>query len=262
MRRPLARTPFSSPSGSPQSTAASGATELISGTTELIAGATELTTPGATELIAGTSPAPSSHRPRFRSEANATAVLLGDTVVEWQHDLLPAGQAEAFQLTASSSGLAGAVHVYIGSGSAAGTLIAGLYSAGSGRPGTLLSTGSTPAPRAGTWATVPLAPTQLLAGRRYWLAILGEGGKLRYRDRSRGPCPSVTSADRSLDALPASWSTDRAYSDCPVSAYVTAVPSPAPSAGLGGWGWGWPEPCPPHRRRWKNRPRPRHRPRP
>ena len=173
------------------------------------------------------------HRPRFRSEANATAVLLGDTVVEWQHDFLPAGQAEAFQLTAPSSGLAGAVHVYIDSGSAAGTLIAGLYSAGSGRPGTLLSTGSTPAPRAGTWATVPLAPTQLLAGRRYWLAILGEGGKLRYRDRSRGPCPSVTSADRSLDALPASWSTDRAYSDCPVSAYVTAVPPPAPSAGPG-----------------------------
>ena len=98
------------------------------------------------------------HRPRFRSEANATAVLLGDTVVEWQHDLLPAGQAEAFQLTASSSGLAGAVHVYISSGSAAGTLIAGLYSASSGHPGTLLSTGSTPAPRAGTWATLSLAP--------------------------------------------------------------------------------------------------------
>jgi hypothetical protein len=173
------------------------------------------------------------HRPRFRSEANATAVLLGDTVVEWQHDLLPAGQAEAFQLTASSSGLAGAVHVYISSGSAAGTLIAGLYSADSGHPGTLLSTGSTPAPRAGTWATLSLTPAQLVAGRRYWLAILGEGGKLRYRDRSRGPCPSVTSADRSLDALPASWSTARAYSDCPVSAYVTAVPSPAPSAGLG-----------------------------
>jgi len=173
------------------------------------------------------------HRSRFRSTADATAVLLGDTVVEWQYDFLPAGQAEAFQLTAPRSGLAGAVHVYISSGSAAGTLIAGLYSADSRRPGTLLSTGSTPAPRAGTWATVSLAPAQLVAGRRYWLAILGEGGKLRYRDRSRGPCPSVTSADRKLDALPASWSTAKAYSDCPVSAYVTAVPPPAPSAGVG-----------------------------
>jgi hypothetical protein len=173
------------------------------------------------------------HRSRFRSTAHATSVLLGNTVVELQHDFLPAGQAEAFQLTAPSSGLAGAVHVYISSGSAAGTLIAGLYSADSGRPGTLLSTGSTPAPRAGTWATVSLAPAQLVVGRRYWLAILGEGGKLRYRDRSRGPCPSVTSADRRLDALPALWSTAKAYSDCPVSAYVTAVPPPAPSAGPG-----------------------------
>ncbi len=161
----------------------------------------------------------------------ATAVLLGDTAVEWQHDLLAAGQAEAFRVRAGTSGLTGAVHVYIGVRNEARTLIAGLYTSAEGHPGTLLSMGSTPAVGAGTWTAVPIAPVELVQGRSYWLAILGEGGRLRYRDRARGPCPSETSASHDLRTLPSPWRTGTTYSDCPPSAFVTATSLAAPAEG-------------------------------
>ncbi|MGO9761029.1 MAG: hypothetical protein ACLP1Q_07200, partial [Solirubrobacteraceae bacterium] len=169
------------------------------------------------------------HRGGSRSVAGATDVLLGDTAVEWQYDSLPAGQAEAFRLPADASGVASAVHVYVSAGNAAGELLVGIYSAAAGHPGTLLSTGSAATTEPDTWTSVSIAVVELARDRDYWLAILGKGGRLRYRDRASGPCPSDTSAERSLSALPGTWRTGTTYSDCPVSAYVTAA-SVAPSA--------------------------------
>ncbi len=148
------------------------------------------------------------------------AVLLGDTAVEWQHDSLGAGEADAFRLRAETSGLAAEVHVYMDARTSASRLIVGLYSSASGHPGTLLSTGST-FPTRGAWTSVSIAPVEILTGRTYWLAILGRGGRLRYRDRAHGRCPSATSARRDLRALSRSWRTGATYSACPVSAYVT-----------------------------------------
>jgi hypothetical protein len=171
------------------------------------------------------------HRARFHSVASATMVLLGDTAVEWQYDHLSAGQAEAFHFQARTSGMARAVHVYTGASTTAGTLIAGLYSAAAGNPGSLLGSGSSAAPEPGTWTSVSIAPVELHAGTTYWLAILGRGGRLRYRDRASGPCLSKLSAVRTLRALPTDWRTSRTYSDCPVSAYVTAALASPPAAG-------------------------------
>ena len=165
------------------------------------------------------------HPSKSHSVASAAPVLLGDTSVEWQYDSLTAGEAEAFRLRASSSGVADAVHVFISVNSSAGTLIAGLYGSSAGQPGALLSTGSTSVAASGTWSTVSLAPVELVAGKSYWLAILGEGGRLRYRDRPSGPCPSDTSASRDLRALPGTWRTGASYMDCPISAYVTTQAS-------------------------------------
>jgi hypothetical protein len=163
-----------------------------------------------------------------RADVASTSVLLGDVAVESQYDSLAGGQAEAFRIQAAGSGLAHAVHVYISSGNAAGTVFAGLYSSAWGRPGSLLSSGSATAAGAGTWTDVSIAPIELVAGRTYWLAILGTGGTLRYRDRANGPCPSQTSAQTTLGALPSTWRTGTLYSDCPVSAYVSAAaPTPA-----------------------------------
>ncbi len=167
------------------------------------------------------------HRPSVRSTAGAASMLVGDALVEWRYDFLAAGQAEAFELKAGASGVARSIHVYVAPGSTARTLTAGIYSARAGHPGHLLGAGSIAAPQAGTWVSVSIPPTTLVAGRRYWLAILGAHGTLRYRDSADGSCPSLTSAGRRLGALPSSWRTGKSYADCPVSAYVTPAPTGA-----------------------------------
>jgi hypothetical protein len=160
--------------------------------------------------------------------ANRAMKLLGDDAVESRHDLLAAGQAEAFRLWAGKTGLARLAHVYLSSANAAGTVIVGLYSDAHGRPRSLLGTGSADASKAGTWTTVWIAPTRLTSRRAYWLAVLGRGGMLRYRNRAHGPCLSQTSAQTTLRRLPRHWKTGARYRDCPVSAFVTtAVSAPA-----------------------------------
>ncbi len=165
---------------------------------------------------------------RQLADITTSAVLLGEDAVESEYDSLATGQAEAFRLRSHVSGAAGAVHVFISWRNAASTLVVGLYSDANGHPGVLLSTGSAPASRAETWTAVPISRLELLAGRSYWLAVLGRGGVLRYRDRWRGPCPSETSAQTSLGTLPLAWKTGTLYQDCPASAYVTAEPLTLP----------------------------------
>ncbi|HTY97747.1 MAG TPA: hypothetical protein VMB91_11950, partial [Solirubrobacteraceae bacterium] len=167
---------------------------------------------------------------RSRAEVASAAVLLGTSSVESQYDSLPAGEGEAFRLRGSLTGVADVGHLYISARNLAKTVVMGIYSNLGGRPGLLLSAGSAPASAAGTWTTVSITPIELQAGRTYWLAILGEGGTLRYRDRAWGSCPSQTSAQTSLGALPAYWSTGSVYGDCPASAYLTAGSPASPPA--------------------------------
>jgi hypothetical protein len=159
------------------------------------------------------------------ADVSAATVLLGQTAVESQYDMLAAGQAEAFRLRASASGLAWLAHVYISGGNAAIKVIVGIYSSSSGQPGTLLSTGSAPASSAGTWTAVPIQSVDLVSGTTYWLAILGKGGTLHYRDRWRGYCPSETSEQSNLARMPSAWRVGTTYSDCPASAFVTTTTS-------------------------------------
>ncbi len=167
---------------------------------------------------------------RSRAEVASAAVLLGDSSVESQYDSLPAGEGEAFRLRGSLTGVADVAHLYISARNAAKTVVMGLYSNANGRPGLLLSAGSAPASASGTWTAVSITPIELQAGRTYWLAILGEGGTLRYRDRAWGSCPSETSAQTNLGALPAYWSNGTVYGDCPASAYLTAGNPPSAPA--------------------------------
>ena len=155
-------------------------------------------------------------------------MLLGDEAVESLKDHLAGGQAEAFPFPARTSGATGAVHVYIDSNDSARTLIVGLYANLNGHPGSLLTTGSLSAPQTGAWDTATVAPTQLVSGTTYWLAVLGTGGTLRYRDRWHGPCNAQTSRQTNLGALAAQWSTGTLYSTCPISAYVTPATSTLP----------------------------------
>ncbi len=158
----------------------------------------------------------------------STTVLLGDEGVESLKDHLAGGQAEAFPFPARTSGATGAVHVYIDSNDSATTLIVGLYANLNGHPGSLLTSGSLSAPQSRAWDTATVAPTQLVSGTTYWLAVLGTGGTLRYRDRWHGPCKAETSRQTNLGVLASLWSTGALYSTCPISAYVTPATSTLP----------------------------------
>ncbi|MGA2164272.1 MAG: hypothetical protein ABSH36_07365, partial [Solirubrobacteraceae bacterium] len=133
--------------------------------------------------------------------ATAATTLLGDEALESQHDYLDAGEAESFSFVARAAGATGAAHVYIDSHSTTLGVVVGVYSSAGRHPGTLLAGGSIATPKAGAWNTVPLTSAQLTSGTTYWLAILGTGGTLRYRDHGQGPCPSETSAQEGLKAL-------------------------------------------------------------
>jgi hypothetical protein len=151
-----------------------------------------------------------------------SAVLLGEEGVQRYADGLSAGQAEAFPFQARASGVTAVAHVYIDSQNTATHLIVGLYSAAGGRPAALLTAGSLAFPLAGAWNAVPVADVGLTSGTSYWLAVLGTGGTLRYRDRLTGSCQGVTSAQTNLAALASAWRTGKSWWTCPVSAYVTA----------------------------------------
>ncbi len=156
------------------------------------------------------------------------AVLLGDRGLEPQSDTLSAGRAEAFRFRALASGLADTVHAYVGRANVASTVIAGLYADANGHPGALLSTGSVTDAVPGGWNAVSIGRVSLAVGSAYWLAVLGRGGSLRYRDRSHGLCSSETSPQGNLAALPTAWRPGTARQSCPLSAYVTAEAPTSP----------------------------------
>ncbi|MFL5518762.1 MAG: Ig-like domain-containing protein, partial [Gemmatimonadales bacterium] len=105
--------------------------------------------------------------------------LLGLDSIQGFADNDAAGEAEAFAFTATASGQAGTVTLYVDSGSRATVLDVGLYSDASGQPDTLLASASLAAPRPGAWNTITFGtnPT-LTSGTPYWVAVLGIGGHI------------------------------------------------------------------------------------
>src|SRR5437660_6734677 len=83
-------------------------------------------------------------------------VLLGDQGIENSGDGSSAGMAEAFQVTASTSGTLGYLTAYLDSSSRSRQIFIGLYANAAGHPGALLAQGNSLAPRAGTWNTVSI----------------------------------------------------------------------------------------------------------
>jgi hypothetical protein len=150
------------------------------------------------------------------------SVLLGNDTVAQALGSEPAGRALAFGLQAHRSGLARAFHVFVEKSNRASLITAALYTARRGRPALLLRAASIRHPRLGEWNVVAIAPLHIHGGARYWLAILGQRGRLAYRDRD-GRCASVQSAGRHLRHLPHRWSSGRARSSCAVSAYVSGT---------------------------------------
>jgi hypothetical protein len=167
-----------------------------------------------------------------------TVVLMGNPRVATGHDSETGGRSEAFPFRALRSGHAGALHVYIGRSTRARAITVGIYTSAAGRPGRLLRAGSLKHPRAARWAVLRIRAVRLAQGRSYWIALLGVGGTIAYRDRTSGSCRSAETATAHLRRLPAHWRTGRTWATCSVSAFVsgTAIrtvkaPAPAPPPG-------------------------------
>ena len=102
-----------------------------------------------------------------------------------------AGVAQAFYYTASNSGNASDIDLYVNGGSTATAVVAGLYSDASGKPGTRLASGSLASPKAQTWNDIKFSSTTAVTqGTKYWIAILGTGGTLTYLDTTGSGTPS------------------------------------------------------------------------
>jgi hypothetical protein len=153
----------------------------------------------------------------------ADPVLFGNQTVESSTDNNQAGLAEAFPFSGHISGTAHSIAVYVDSHSTARTVLAALYADSSGRPGSLLASGTLASPKAGAWNTLPISATTVSASKSYWVAVLGKGGTMYFRDRASGPCQSVNSAQTGLSAMPSAWSNGSQWSTCPVSAYISGT---------------------------------------
>jgi fibronectin type 3 domain-containing protein len=151
--------------------------------------------------------------------------LFGDQTIEAANDSNSAGVAEAFTTTSATTGTVRKLSVYVATGSAAASLVAGLYSDAGGHPGTLLATGTLAAPVQGAWNDVAVPAAAVTSGTRYWIALLGPngGGVLRFRDRCCTTGGAETAQQTGLAALPATWVTGQRFNDAPMSGYASGT---------------------------------------
>jgi beta-glucosidase len=171
----------------------------------------------------------SSRDMKLQRAVNIAAPVLGSQAKGSEVDNDVAGQAEAFRNIAPIDGTLDHASVFVDRKSAATDLIVGLYADAGGHPGPLLARGDLTSPSGNDWNTVPLPTTTLSAGQPYWIALLGTGGTLRFRDEccgAKGSQPSESNALKKLTDLPATWSTGTVYrTDGPASAYTPLDPS-------------------------------------
>ena len=170
--------------------------------------------------------------------ATTSSALFGDQQVESAVDNNQAGLAEAFPFKNSTAGQATSIDVYLDSHSKASTVLAGIFADSNGHPGALLGSGTLSSPKAGAWNALSISGTAVTASKTYWLAVLGQGGTMYFRDRASGPCSSENSHQSALKSMPSTWSSGARWSTCPISAYVAGTTSsasaPPPSSGSSG----------------------------
>ncbi len=85
---------------------------------------------------------------------------------------------------------------------------------------TLLTSGSA-TPVAG-WMDIPVSAASVTSGTKYWIAVLGVGGVIQFRDGSSSSGRAEGSLQTNLTALPSTWSTGTNFpGSWPLSAYAT-----------------------------------------
>jgi hypothetical protein len=154
---------------------------------------------------------------------SAGSVLLGNQTIEAAGDYNPAYDVEAFPFTATASGSAASIAVYL-DGDSSGAVALGLYANSAGRPAKLLASGTIASPTPGAWNTVALDGRPLIvSGTTYHLSLQSATGGIKFRDRAGGPCTAHL-VSPGQNVVPKQWpATDAGYySTCPASVYVNA----------------------------------------
>ena len=143
------------------------------------------------------------------SVSNPPQLIVGDPSVEPTVASLPAGVAQAFQVTPTKSGkYATAIAVYVDAGSTATGLNVNIYGDATGYPSTGFPCGTLTTLQPGAWNLVPIYVQPLTAGKPYWIGILGTGGTLNLRGQlGTGTGLMETSASSTQTALPRTWQT-------------------------------------------------------
>jgi len=179
----------------------------------------------ASRAVEGMRTAYVSQTARTDASRRALTFLFGTRKVQAREDEAAASSAEAFMFRDWTTGMASAVTVYLDSHSRASRLLVGLYANRNGRPGQRLATGSLARPRKGAWNRVHVSLTSVQAGKRYWVAVMGEGGQLFFRNSPRGRCGDEGSrgARDTAHSLPATWASEPHWNACSMSAYVSGT---------------------------------------
>ena len=145
--------------------------------------------------------------------------VLGFSQIQSLLDTNKIGTAEAFPVTANSSGQVNYLSLYLDSSNTAAAISVGLYTSYYGHPQKLLSQAVIAQPVAGQWNPVQIPAVQVTQGKRYWVAVLGLSGQIEFRDANSGWCHSESSIQTTLTSLPSTWSTGSQYSTCIVSMF-------------------------------------------
>lgn len=145
--------------------------------------------------------------------------LLGNSTVQSSHDG-GQGTSEAFGYTATTSGTATSISVYLDTTDGVSV---GLYADSSGRPGSRLAQASVSSNPAG-WVTVPLSGgPSLTSGTRYWVAIAAPSSTAQIGYRDDGT--SGSTLDYSGAGLANPYSVQHQWNSNPASVYVSGAAS-------------------------------------
>src|SRR3954452_8174654 len=112
--------------------------------------------------------------------AHAAPVLAGRHLGSRVTQLRPR-LATATLATAHRPARVGRLQVFVARGSRAKSVQLALYANRHDRPGRRLTRGAVRSARAGRWNAARVKAVRIRAGRRYWIAVLATGGRLRSR---------------------------------------------------------------------------------
>ncbi|MGZ4412332.1 MAG: hypothetical protein ACXVY8_09395, partial [Gaiellaceae bacterium] len=150
------------------------------------------------------------------NQVQTGVLLLGESQVSGRGSTSSAGVAYAYPFTAEASGTLASLAMYVDG--VPPNLIVGIYSDAGGKPGTLLSSATLPVTSGWAFNSVAVPAASIVSGRPYWLAFLGVGSGVRYRDEgAAGTAYQTTSGG--LSALPSTFPAATAYTGRFLSMY-------------------------------------------